>query len=144
MPLDEVALRKPEFVEGVRIVLGDGQEWSFPMPKLRLVPQRDSNGEITAGIKAIPGQDKSLSRVFDILWTLAEEEPDDAWSVRFAAASYLLGLNYTLTDDDLGDLIFLSRDDQESLDRWQFIDNVLRGISPKKEPTPDGSDLPVE
>ncbi len=142
MPLDEVALRKPDFQEGVRIVLGDGQEWSFPLPKLRLVPCRNGNGDITAKVKPMAGQDKILGRSFDLLWTLSEQEPEDAWDVRFSAASHLLLSNYNLTDDDLGELIYIDLEDPNRLDRWLQIENVLRGIAPKK-PSPAGSSSPA-
>ena len=39
--LDEVALRRPGFHEGARVVLADGQEWALPELWHRFVPAFD-------------------------------------------------------------------------------------------------------
>src|SRR5438046_562568 len=47
--LDEHSMRRAEFTEGPRIELGDGQEWTFPRPWLRLYPVRALGGGLTVG-----------------------------------------------------------------------------------------------
>jgi hypothetical protein len=141
--LDEVALRKPEFQEGVRVKLGDGQEWSFPLPKLRMVPKRNGTGEIVVDYRIGPGYGSTIQKSFALFWTPVEEEPENAWQIRFAAAADLLQKNYSITDDDLADLIYLDRADPESLALWHDISMVLAGVG-RPKPSPATSDSPVE
>jgi hypothetical protein len=43
--LDEQALRRPEFTEGVAITLSDGQAWTFPVPAFGdFYPRRGPDG----------------------------------------------------------------------------------------------------
>ena len=52
MMLDEVALRKPDFVAGVSMTLADGQVWSLPSPSFS--PSRRSSADASRGAKARP------------------------------------------------------------------------------------------
>jgi hypothetical protein len=122
----------------VRIKLGDGQEWSFPLPRIRMVPKRNGDGQFTFGFKPAPGQGNILGKSFDLLWTIQEQEPDDAWGIRFGAAACLLQMNYNLTDENLEDLIYLDKNDPETFERWRDIEQILRGLNPK-ERLPAGS-----
>ena len=42
--IDETSRRRPGFTAGVAVVLADGQEWSFALPRLRLTPRRSGDG----------------------------------------------------------------------------------------------------
>lgn len=129
--LDEAALRKPEFMDGVKIKLGDGQEWMFRRPRIRLAPKRGEDGSLTAGLKVAPGQAEVLEKCFEAMWNLSNETVVDTWSLRFGAASALLLANYSLTDDDIAELIYWDSEEPECFDRWELIDDLLRGVAPK-------------
>ena len=47
--LDEQSLRRPEFTEGRKVTLGDGQEWVFPQPHAILYPVFGPDRKISLG-----------------------------------------------------------------------------------------------
>jgi hypothetical protein len=136
MPLDEVALRKPGWAEGNRVRLGDGQEWSFPRPRIRMVPRAGDDGRITAGVKAAASLGTEFEGWFDILMGVKESDALEEWEAKFGAAAKLLMLNYDLTVADLGDLLYWESGDPGSDARWFEIERAIRGVPPK-ERTPD-------
>jgi hypothetical protein len=132
---DEGALRRPEFSEGTRIVLGDGQAWTFPRPWLRLYPMRAQDGQLCVGGGMGFGahHDNLIDRLVDC-------DPGDTsgrLALQFQMAAGLLGRNYELTDRDLRELLVIDLADPECEPRWQQINQVLLGSPPK--PSADGS-----
>jgi hypothetical protein len=136
--LDEASLRKPGFTEGPRIVLGDGQAWTFPRPRLRLYPVRAAEGRFTVG-----GAMGYGSNYADLVDQLVECDPGDTsarLALQFQMATSLLELNYTLSDRDFRRLLAIDLADPECESRWAQINQVLLGHPPK--PLADGSATP--
>lgn len=136
--IDEPSLRKPEFTEGPKIELGDGQKWTFPLPWLRLYPVRSPDGSLTVGGGLGYGADFD-----DLVDRLVECDPDDTTSrltVQFQMAAELLGRNYNLTDRQLRRLLAIDLADPCCEGRWARINQVLLGRPPK--PLADGSATP--
>lgn len=137
MPLDEIALRKPGFLEGHRIRLGDGQEWSFPAPRLRLVPRAGDGGRIIVGIAPTTELGPDFERWFGVLMGVMPSDPMEEFEARFGAAATLLQRNYELAVDDLASLIYYDRGEPECIERWAEIERVIVGDREKKEPSSD-------
>jgi len=136
--LDEASLRRPDFSEGHRVVLGDGQAWTLPRPWLRLYPVRDPNGQITVGGGV--GFGTEFEALVD---DLTASDPDDLagrLAIQFRMAALLLTRNYHLTDRDLRELLVVDASDPKCRERWSEINQVLMGKPPK--PSADGSATP--
>lgn len=136
--LDERALRRPGFTEGPGIVLGDGQEWVFPQPWLRLYPVRGPEGGLTLGGGLGYGADFD-----DLVDRLVDCDADDIsarLSLQFQMAAGLLCRNYDLADRDLRRLLAIDLADPDCEERWGRINQVLLGRPPKR--SADGSATP--
>ncbi len=136
--LDERALRRSGFREGPRIVLGDGQEWTFPRPWLRLFPVRAADGRLTVG--SGPGYG---AEYHDLVDQFVDCDPEDVTSrlgLQFQMAACLLERNYELGDGDLRRLLAIDLADPACEARWAQINQVLMARSPK--PLADGSATP--
>jgi hypothetical protein len=134
MPLDEVALRRPEFQEGIKVKLGDGQEWTFPPVRMRVIPVFDGDGAIKAKQLAIVAKQEGIQELNDMIdYSLDEGEFRfiDWMTKRMAAAAKVLLLNYALTGENLAELLYWERDNEESEERWNLIASALMGIRPK-------------
>jgi len=130
--LDEAALRRPEFTEGHRIKLGDGQEWTFPKPRIRFFPVRDKSGGIDVGMKADFGEAHR-----ETLAALMDRTGDDIeagverFRLRLELAVGLLTQNYDLDDAALQTLLAMDFDDPALVEMWTKLGDVLQGRSPK-------------
>jgi len=136
--LDEASLRRPEFSDGHRVILGDGQAWTLPRPWLRLYPVRDANGQISVGGGV--GFGTEFEALVD---ELTAGDPDDLTgrlAIQFRMAALLLTRNYHLTDRDLRELLVVDASDPNCRERWAEINQVLMGRPPK--PSADGSATP--
>jgi hypothetical protein len=129
--LDEKALRKPGFKEGHRIRLADGQEWSFPKPRLIFKPKiADGKIDFDGGPSFGPEFDDNIEALFGV----RRAEPPERLRIKFEMAVRLLLTNYDLKPDDFCELLVLEVNDPESDARWEAIDRVLMGLSPKPSP----------
>ena len=129
--LDEKALRRPTFAEGSRVKLADGQEWTFPKPRIRFKPRVvDGRVEIDGGATFGPEFDEKL----EMLFGLGEIEGVERLRLQFEVAVRLLSTNYDLPRGAVGDLLVLEAGDPASEERWESITNVMLGISPKPSP----------
>jgi hypothetical protein len=126
--LDEVALRRPEFTEGCKVTLWDGQEWTFPKPKIRLYPvlKPDKTIEVGGGATFGPESEKLL----EVLLGGADSDEWGRIKARLEMATRLLLSNYELTADDLTTLIVIENTD-ESNAIWENLNPVLSGSFPK-------------
>jgi hypothetical protein len=136
--LDEKALRKPDFSEGPKVALGDGQEWTFPRPWLRFYPVRDGDGAIGLGGGWSYGADyeDKLDDLVDL-----GDDPDKEYermSIMVGLAASLLLRNYALTDRELRRLLPLDMSAEANAEMWSETGKVLGGSSAPK-PTADGS-----
>jgi hypothetical protein len=131
MPLDEKSLRKPGFVEGIKVKLADGQEWMLPKPKLRFKPKIiDGRVEISGGPSFGPEFEDKL----DVLFGVTDADPSERLRVKFEVAVRLLAANYNLEPDDFAELIVLEPGDAASDERWEQLSNAIMGIAPKPSP----------
>lgn len=139
--LNELALRRPEFVEGVTITLSDGQAWAFPLPVVvDYYPRRGPDG------KAYVSQGFDLGPVYDDLLEqyVAAEDPATELAVLAALAFELLARNYTLTFQDLRHLLRIKppghpeREANNAM--WGAVADTVVGVAPK--PSPVGSSSP--
>jgi hypothetical protein len=129
--LDEKALRKPGFSEGHKVTLADGQEWTFPKPRMRFRPKIvDGRVDVDGGPSFGPEFDVSL----DVLFGVVDVEPIERLRVKFEMAVRLLGANYDLMPEDFASLIVLEPDDPASDERWEQLSRVIMGLAPKPSP----------
>ena len=132
MSLDERTLRKAEFSEGYKVKLADGQEWTFPKPRLRFRPWIDLDGrvKVSGGPSFGPEYDGSL----DVLFGVVEAEPIERLRVKFEMAVRLLQANYELTAAALAELLVLEPGDEGSNTCWDQLTSAIMGIGPKRSP----------
>ena len=84
----------PDLARGARCVLADGQEWTFPTPRIRLKPRIvDGKVEIGGGPHSAP----NLTIQLDILFGVTEADPAERLRVKFEVAVRLLAANYDLS-----------------------------------------------
>lgn len=131
---DEQALRRPEFADGHRLTLGDGQEWTIPEPTIRLYPVVADDGSIEVGGGPSFGAD--LDRLMDA--TIGGGDVDDFERLRlqFRLAVALLGRNYDLAADDYRILLSYAPADPESSAMWRRINRILVGLPPDPDESP--------
>jgi hypothetical protein len=131
MALDEKSLRKPEFSEGLKVTLADGQDWTLPKPRIRFKPRIvDGRVEIGGGASFGPEFDDKL----DILFGVTDADPSERLRVKFEVAVRLLASNYNLEPDNFAELIVLEPGDPASDERWEQLSNAIMGIAPKRLP----------
>jgi hypothetical protein len=129
--LNEQELRKPTFSEGHAVTLADGQKWTFPKPRIRLVP-KFVNGKVEIGGGATFGPE--YEDQLDALFGTRDVDPDERLRLQFEVAVRLLKSNYELRDEDISKLIVLELGDPVSDDRWEQLTDVLLGNAPKPSP----------
>ena len=127
--LDEKGLRKPTFSEGTRVRLADGQEWTFPRPRLRIYPRRDPEGKFYAAGGPSYGPDFE-DRYDEFMESVAtrDDTPECLYRIEclhLELAAILLLANYELDDRDLRRLLVIEYDDPESEARWEAVNDVL-------------------
>jgi hypothetical protein len=130
MLIDQAARLKPGFTAGRPVVLGDGQTWTFGLPRLRLAPRRDGAGFRTAvGRAGLP----DYERWYNVLTGVERPPVDEYWAVRMTAAATMLTLNYELSDAELDELLAFEDDgpDGPYHTRWGEIDAAVMGLIPK-------------
>jgi hypothetical protein len=129
--IDEQSRRKPGFSPGVAVVMADGQEWTFPPPRLRLSPVRSGDGfAVAVNRVGLP----DYARWEAVLCSEAQVPPEEYWSVRMTAPATLLLANYELIDEELGSLLVWEAGDPASEERWDRIDEAILGVVPKPAP----------
>jgi len=137
LSLDEKALRRPEFAEGVAIRLSDGQEWTLPRPLVSgWYPRRGADGRMLM----VRGFDQGAEYddLTDAYVDLDESDVGGQICLLATMAAHLLQLNYSLTDADLKRLLRFGSASVPGGDSemWGKIAAVALGNAPK--PTPVG------
>lgn len=127
--LDEKALRRDGFTEGIRVVLGDGQEWSLPEHVFCTFPDYDEDGRIVAGYRVFYGEDADAD--LDAWFGSAEVDPDERENAKMRLASSLLLRNYDLDLPALRTLLRKSGADSASVEMWTGLTRAVLGLSPK-------------
>jgi hypothetical protein len=133
VPLDEKALRRPEWAPGVPVKLGDGQTWELRKPRVRWVPVRQGDGAMKTRGRAHelgPDCDEILGVIFgdqSDRFTFAD--------ARFEIVCRLLAANYNLTDTDFQELLFISEEeDAVNAAMWAELTPIAAGHGPKPAP----------
>lgn len=136
--LDERSLRRPGFSPGPEVTLGDGGQWSLPVPTLRLFPIRGDDGQIAVG--GGPSFGAEFEALMDELADCDLEDATARLTIQFRMAVLLLLRNYDLSDHALRELLIIDAEDPECRERWQAINRTMTGRAPK--PSADGSAAP--
>lgn len=132
--IDEKALRREGFTEGVAIVLSDGQEWTFPVPAISaFYPRRNGDGKfaLVEGYDFGPEYDRLTDRMVE---TEGEESSVvEHMSVLAEVAFFLLSRNYHVDPSGLASILRFETGErrEKSLEMWQAIKGVALGNTPK-------------
>lgn len=129
--LDEQALRRPEFTDGHRVALGDGQEWTFPKAIVRFIPVAAPGGGVKLGQAPPYGPDyqAELETLLNGHEDTAEGRYNEVVAIMQLAAKLLLR-NYDLTIEQLQTLLYYDVDGS-TRPMWDAIDQIVVGLSPK-------------
>lgn len=133
--LDEVALRKSGFREGIRVTLADGQEWALPPLIFESYAEVDDSGVIVYkdGVPTYgPGNDAEL----DLLLNVGDVDTEEHFRAAYLLALRLLLSNYTLTNAEHRSLLAW-KSDGSTTEMWGGIIAALQGVRPK--PSAGGS-----
>jgi hypothetical protein len=131
LELDERALRKPEFVEGEPIRLGDGHVWHFPRPIVEAYAVPDASGHFRFdGIRR-----RQFGAEFDRKLDAfrASDGLADQMEALLNLAVDLLSRNYDLKADEFAQLLVWRPGDDDNFATWQAIADVAGGYAPKAE-----------
>jgi hypothetical protein len=124
-PIDELAKRKPtiDLAHSAPIVLADGQTWHLPKPWLVLQPIFSEGKPISVFPFLAYGDE-----IDDLIVTIGEASDNAEIIIGVATlASWMLAINYDLTDDDLNGLLWVRRDDLASWDWAKTVMDVATG-----------------
>lgn len=125
--LDEVALRRPDFREGVLVVMGDGQAWQLAKPIIRFVPADNDTGY---EVRCRLNDDGAFGLAFTAYE--AAEAGADVIRTGLALGRAMLLANYSLTPDQLADVLqFGMGDDEEGRRIMDETIAVALGNGPK-------------
>jgi hypothetical protein len=136
--LSELERRKIDFTLGNKVALADGQEWTFPKPRLRFFPYRGTDGKI--GLGGTGTFDEEYRTLLSAFVECDRHDPYQVWTVKIQIACHLLTANYCLTDAELAELLPVIFDDQTNMDMWANLSPVVLSQPPK--PSTDGSNTP--
>lgn len=102
--IDELSVRRPDWIGGVWVILSDGQPWAFPRPRARSDASR-----VGALAWTVEGRhDPGFGATFEALVAgLPDPTAGDPANVGFftALAGQLLLRNYDLSPDQAGQLL---------------------------------------
>ena len=114
------------------MALADGQEWTFPKPRIRFRPRIGPDGRVEVG--GGPSFGPEYDGMLEVLFGVVDADPFERLRVRIEMAVRLLRANYVLTESDLGELINIEPGDEASDERWEQLRDVIMGIVPKHSP----------
>lgn len=128
--LDEAKLRKPDFSDGYKVNLSDGNDWTFPKPlawECRFVFDDDK----ATMLRKFPSE--HIDAISDIFESEGVEQIEKCANL----AARLLRQNYSLTNEELRSLLVyrLGEDGQqteENAEMWDSIMEVAMGASGPK------------
>ena len=145
--IDEKSRRKPDWVEGEWLTLGDGQDWCLPKPVLFARPTRYKRK--FGGEKDARQLGRPIALDGDPYFSLMErvaESNDGNVTLELAFEMFvdLIGRNYTLTEDEAADLLPFVGDsdgeqDDDNAELWRDVLDVAMGRGKKACPGGTGS-----
>ena len=128
--LDELAKRRPGFVEGVSVVLADGQAWQLRRPLVRFAPADNEMGfEVCMSLDGNDGYAALIAA------NEAAAEGVEVIRTELALARAVLVANYDLTGPEVGTLLRFSWNPKD-LEGSRIRDEVMNtamGRDPKPE-----------
>jgi hypothetical protein len=138
---DERTSRREDFVEGALLLLADGQEWHFRQPVLRF--HRDDCHLSGFQVRlSLPG-DKRFAELMARRRVVIEAESEqgatiaDIVGIELAIAEMLLLANYSLSPEQVCDLIQFSYDDENDPEGSAIRDGcmeIAEGRGKKRTP----------
>jgi len=127
--LDETALRRESWREGVPVTLCDGQVWHLPRPVMEYYYLGDDPAP-----RSSAGLGREVERIIDGLFD-AEDDFERQTYLTYRLARALLSINYDLADDDFAVLLRRYPEGHEKYDAnvamWRVVQQVGLGIVPK-------------
>ena len=136
--LHESTARRPDWVEGVPILLENGEEWHFPRPIMQFRLSLDG-GPPTPKPTSLD-TNRRFSEAFWIKQSSLRDSMIRGAGLPLGEAVPLIGplavdllkRNYDLTDDQALDLVLFGAD-AANLEMWDQIIRVVLGIAPKAD-----------
>lgn len=116
--IDEMARRRPDFLDGVPVRLADGQEWVLPKPKARFAFAGDGYSVQLSCGPTITDEDRECHRLYETnnaLVAASDSTFGQVVSIQMQLSAALLRRNYTLTDEEVGTLIVFSYDESDTV-----------------------------
>ena len=130
----EAECRRPDFVEGVPIVLGNGEAWHLPKPVLEFRLESSAGG---LGFRELPRMGDGRMRDFgEAYWAKCQAAHDsepglDRLNAYATLAVDLLLRNYTLDDGQVIALLPYIQADDTNSEMWSALIDTALGIGPK-------------
>ncbi len=115
--IDEMARRRPDFLDGVPVRLADGQQWVLPKPKARFAFAGDGYSVQLSCGPTITDEDRAYQAAYDAHNAATEADEStfrDIVSAQMRLAGALLRRNYQLSDDELSSLIVFAYDETDA------------------------------
>ncbi len=129
MPI-ESERRRPEFLGGRAVRLADGQEWTVPLPRVRMKPRRDESGEVQLAAFFTFGD------AYDLKWARLNQARDviEEKAAICNLAFDLLQRNYDLSDEECAELLAWFEGDDAGTAMLSALYDIASGIAPKPSP----------
>lgn len=109
-PSDEKDYRRPDWREGVNVVLADGQAWALPRVLVRLVPTADGK-DYEPYARVGDAGDRTFSDLLKAHDEAVEENDDKKYFLtELQLARHLLLVNYDLDGGQVAELLQFSLD----------------------------------
>ena len=137
--LDERALRRPDFRDGLAVRLLDGQDWTFPVPFVYF----DTSAEDDEAVVRRWSVGDRYGELLDALKSAQDAEA--VARCEFALIKYLLRLNYDLKPADFAGLVSLSyagRLPEDFRESMEAVRDAIYGRERPKSPSGDGDETP--
>jgi hypothetical protein len=136
---DEAEYRRPDWREGVNVVMADGQAWALRKPVTRLVPSDNRFGVRVSLPGAFAAEFRAASDEYEGLPQDAEGADVAACELRIGQA--LLLSNYALSADELAEVLQFgyAEDDEEGRRIRAEVMDVYSGRAPKPSAGGGGS-----
>jgi hypothetical protein len=128
----EKSLRKPEFVGGVAVTLGDGQDWFLAVPIVNFRPRRTETGGWSFGVRELEWpRGRPLEPLID---AMLEAEGIEQLYIILEIAVELLAVNYDLDDSVIARLLPFRPADDANHEMWIAIAKVAQGSTDRPKP----------
>jgi hypothetical protein len=140
--LNEKQLRRDDFVDGVPVVLTDGQTWTLARPIVFEKPSRFRRKIVTGpdgakdlGVPVALDGDPYFGKLAELVTT----EGIDHLNCLLDLGARLLARNYNIEEDAIAELLALEHDAngqqaEENREMWATIADTALGISPPPSP----------